>query len=340
MDTGLAEELSTRAAGSAAETEEEATGSEAGLGLRSSHAGSHAGLQVDNHVHSRFSGHSLDGNDAISLRWAGLNRGLRISLREHAPLPDGFELKQLGRVSREFPAVTRAVGLSVRGHSLEAFFQEALEAGLSVGFEVDILGGRLDLTEELVADLYHRARSVGVSIDALNCSHHVMGETPWDFTPQTLTAAISFCGGPGAFVGRYFSEIREAVATGLFHCVSHIEAPRKFDAGKAALPRPAFAGAEEIWWSELERTLEALAVNGVALEYNTGGQVTWGQPYLSPETLRLAVELGLRLVVGSDAHHPDQVGRGFVDAERELREAGVNQVWTFRGGEPVPVPLR
>lgn len=297
------------------------------------------GLLADNHVHTRFSGHSDEGNDTVSLRWAGLNCGLRVSLREHAPLPEGFELKQIGLPGPEFPPVSRAVGLSLRDRSLGTFFDECLKAGLSIGFEVDVLGGRLDLTEELVAELYHRARAAGATIDALNCSHHTMGEAPWDFTPQTLMAAISFCGGAAAFARRYFGEVREAVSTGLFHCVSHIEAPRKFDAGEKALPRPAFTGAEEVWWAELERTLEAMAVNGVALEYNTSGRATWGRPYLSPEALRLAVHLDLRLVVGSDAHHPDQVGRGFVDAERELRRAGAAEVWTFKAGEPVRIPL-
>ncbi len=298
------------------------------------------GLLVDNHVHTRHSGHSPEGADAVSIRWAGLGRGLRVSLREHAPLPEGFELRQLGgQASPDFPPVSTAVGLSLGDRSLGTFFHEAREAGLSVGFEVDILGGRLDLTEELVSLLYREARASGVTIDALNCSHHILGETPWDFTPQTLAAAIGFCGGPAAFARRYFAEIREAVATGMFHCVSHIEAPRKFDAGARSLPAPAFTGAEEVWREELLRTLETMAVHGVAVEYNTGGLATWGRPYLSPTTLRAALDLGLRIVVGSDAHHPDHVGRGFVDAERELRAAGLTEVWSFLAGRPVPIPL-
>lgn len=75
-----------------------------------------------------------------------------------------------------------------------------------------------------------------MTIDALNCSHHVMGESPWDFTPSTLLAAISLCG-------------------------------------------------------------------------------------------------------GSDAHGPEQVGRGFVDAERELRGAGITEVWTFQAGEFIRIEL-
>jgi len=298
-----------------------------------------AGLLVDNHVHTRHSGHSPPGADAVSLRWAGLNRELRISLREHAPLPQGFELRPVGSPGPGFPAGSQAVGLRLDDYSLEVFFHEAAAAGLSIGFEVDVLGGRLDLTEELVETLHRRARAAGVAIDALNLSHHVMGQACWDASPQTLEVAVGFCGGPAAFARRYFSEIREALSTGLFHCVSHIELPRKFDAGPQALPRPIFTGAEQVWWEELTRTLEAMAVHGVALEYNTGGLATWGRPYLSPEALELARDLGLSIVVGSDAHHPDQVGRGFVDAERELRRAGVAEVWTFRAGRPVPISL-
>jgi len=137
--------------------EEPETGEEPGRGLTS------RGLLVDNHVHTRFSGHCPEEADAVSIRWAGLGRGLRVSLREHAPLPDGFELRQVGGPSPEFPSVSRAVGLSLRDRSLGTFFWETAEAGLSVGFEVDILGGRLDLTEELVSALYREARAAGVT---------------------------------------------------------------------------------------------------------------------------------------------------------------------------------
>jgi HisJ family histidinol phosphate phosphatase len=296
-------------------------------------------LVIDNHVHTTWSGHADESASAAAMRRAGLQGGLRISLREHAPLPRGFALgpqDSSGPAPSEAPASTR---LSLHDRSLNRFFEECLEAGLSIGFEVDVLGGRTDLTEEVVGELNRQATATGVTIDAFNCSHHIAGGSPWDSTPSTLRAAVSFWGGPEGFIRRYFGEIRDAVSTGLFHCVSHIEAPRKFDPRAGLGPASVFAGAETVWLEELDRTLEALALAGVALEYNTGGLGTWGRPYVSPPALRRAAALGLRLALGSDAHHPAHIGRGFAEAAADLREAGLQEVWTFRAGEPVRIEL-
>ena len=289
-------------------------------------------LRVDNHVHTQHSGHSAPGADIRSMRQAAEAGGLTLSLREHAPLPEGYAFRQTAGPSREFPPVSKAVGLALDDGSLEAFLEEVRTAGVSLGFEVDILGGRLAETERLVAELHRRTEAAGVTIDALNCSHHAMHDSPWDFTPQTLHAAAEACGGPAWFARRYFGEMRKVVATGLFQSVSHIEAPLKFEAGSPSGP------VGEVWQEEMARTLETLARHDVALEYNTGGLATWGRPYLSREPLALAVRLGLKLVVGSDAHDPDQVGRGFTEAEQVLRQAGVTEVWTFKAGRAVPIP--
>jgi histidinol-phosphatase (PHP family) len=290
-------------------------------------------LRVDNHVHTQRSGHSAPEADIRSMRRAAEAGNLTIGLREHAPLPEGYCLRQTAGPSREFPPVSVAVGLALDDGSLAAFLEEVRQADVSLGFEVDILGGRLAETERLVAELRRRADAAGVTVDALNCSHHAMHDSPWDFTPQTLLAAAQACGGPAAFIRRYFAEIREAVATGLFQGVSHIEAPLKFGAGSPRGP------VGEVWREEMARTLETLARHDVALEYNTGGLATWGRPYLSREPLALAVRLDLKLVVGSDAHHPDLLGRGFAEAEQVLRQAGVTEVWTYKAGRAVPIPL-
>jgi histidinol-phosphatase (PHP family) len=288
-------------------------------------------LRVDNHVHTQHSGHSAPGADVGTMRRAAEAGGLTLSLREHAPLPEGYAFRQTAGPSREFPPVSKAVGLALDDGSLEAFLEEVRQAGVSLGFEVDILGGRLAETERLVAELRRRTEAAGVTIDALNCSHHAMHDSPWDFTPQTLLAAVATCGGAARFTRQYFGEIREAVGTGLFQGVSHIEGPLKFEAGSPSGP------VGVVWQEEMARTLETLARHDVALEYNTGGLATWGRPHLSREHLALAVRLGLKLVVGSDAHDPDQVGRGFAEAEQVLRQAGVAEVWTFKAGRAVPI---
>jgi histidinol-phosphatase (PHP family) len=49
----------------------------------------------------------------------------------------------------------------------------------------------------------------------------------------------------------------------------------------------------------------------IALEVNTSGFVLRGEPFPSSRVVKEAQQLGIRLVAGSDAHRPQDVGRYF-----------------------------
>ena len=61
----------------------------------------------------------------------------------------------------------------------------------------------------------------------------------------------------------------------------------------------------------IETLLKGMRRKGVALEVNTAGFAIRGQPHPCPQITKRAIQLSIPLVVGSDAHHPDQVGRFF-----------------------------
>jgi len=63
---------------------------------------------------------------------------------------------------------------------------------------------------------------------------------------------------------------------------------------------------------QLVQTLfQDMARKGTRLEINTSGMAMRGLPFPDPELTGLALSFGIRLQAGSDAHHPDQVGRFF-----------------------------
>jgi len=59
----------------------------------------------------------------------------------------------------------------------------------------------------------------------------------------------------------------------------------------------------------------------VLLEVNTAGYDTVGAPYPAPWIIREAVALGIGLVLNSDSHAPEQVGRHFDEAIRYIEES-------------------
>ncbi len=71
----------------------------------------------------------------------------------------------------------------------------------------------------------------------------------------------------------------------------------------------------------VRRIIERMAAENVALEINTAGYGIVDEPYPAPWILTLAIEHNLKFVLGSDSHHPDQVGRFFSKAVTYIAEA-------------------
>ncbi|HHD63086.1 MAG TPA: histidinol-phosphatase HisJ family protein [Desulfobulbaceae bacterium] len=64
-------------------------------------------------------------------------------------------------------------------------------------------------------------------------------------------------------------------------------------------------------WQLIDELLLLMRKKGTMLEINTSGFVIRNEPYPCKRIIDRAITLGIPLVVGSDAHHPDQVGRFF-----------------------------
>jgi len=61
----------------------------------------------------------------------------------------------------------------------------------------------------------------------------------------------------------------------------------------------------------LEILFRKMAANGTRLEVNTSGLALRKTPFPAPRIIQHALSHGISLHPGSDAHHPDQVGRFF-----------------------------
>jgi histidinol-phosphatase (PHP family) len=64
-------------------------------------------------------------------------------------------------------------------------------------------------------------------------------------------------------------------------------------------------------WQLIDELLLLMRKKKTALEINTSGFVIRNEPYPCKRIINRAITMGIPLVVGSDAHHPDQVGRFF-----------------------------
>lgn len=123
--------------------------------------------------------------------------------------------------------------------------------------------------------------------------------------------------------------MRQAAEAGLFDVAGHLDHAVKFGA-----PRD-----EEAVAAAASAALRAVAAAGMALEINTGGlRKPIGKPFPAPALLREAHDLGIPLVLGSDAHRPCDVGHGFDHAAALARASGYATVRSLATHEQEVLP--
>jgi len=108
--------------------------------------------------------------------------------------------------------------------------------------------------------------------------------------------------GPERILNHYFHQIIQAHQTLACDVVCHLDAALRHVPGIKLT-------ADHL---HLIQTLfQDMKRKGTRLEINTSGLAMRGLPFPDPEIVHLALRHGICLQAGSDAHHPDQVGRFF-----------------------------
>ena len=87
----------------------------------------------------------------------------------------------------------------------------------------------------------------------------------------------------------------------------------------------------EKWYADLiDQTLEAAAKNNCIIELNTRGFYTGkiDEYFPSTDILHKCLDLGIPMMVNSDAHHPSQLDKHFAEGHDLLRKVGFKSVKT------------
>jgi histidinol-phosphatase (PHP family) len=132
---------------------------------------------------------------------------------------------------------------------------------------------------------------------------------------------------PDALFAAYYEAVRRAAEFGRFAFLAHLD----YIGLWGHRPGPAVDVG-------IDAALDAMAASGTAIELNTDRvSDPAGVMYPSPDTLRRACERGIPLVVSSDAHAAEHVGRLWDEAIAMARQAGYRE--TMRLSDRLLVPL-
>ena len=260
----------------------------------------------DSHTHTPLCKHAQGEPRAYvqAAKAAGL-QGLVFT--DHSPMPAWFD-PEVRMELEELPFY----------HAL--LEQVRVEAGnfyVGIGLEADYHPGTEYFVKRLLSSYDY---------DYIIGSVHYLGAWPFD-NPRYA----------GEFAERdlrevyraYFKLVAEAARTGLFHAIGHLDLP------KVMGYRP-----PEGYADLAEEALQVIAAEGLALDVNTAGwRKKAAEIYPSPELLARAQALKIPVVLGSDAHRPEDVAHRFADAMGILRSLGYTQAVVFKAGQPLPYTL-
>jgi histidinol-phosphatase (PHP family) len=156
----------------------------------------------------------------------------------------------------------------------------------------------------------------------------VMGSVHYVNRVKVMSAEYNQARNARTAYSDYFRAVRDSVVSGLFDVVGHLEYANRI--GIAAWgPYDTHAHVDD-----LTTVFDRMVDRGMALEINTAGLFHGiGATYPCAETVDLYARRGGRSIsIGSDAHHPDQLGNFYSTAIRTAQAAGLDEltIWDER----------
>lgn len=186
---------------------------------------------------------------------------------------------------------------------------------VKIGLEVDWFPGAED-TIRSVLEPYPWDYILG--------SVHFLGDWPVDVSADYGWPELDV----DAVYTEYFTELAAAAKSGLYDVLAHPDLVKKFG-HRAEEPD-----------AHYEKVVTAMAEAGVAMEISTAGlHYPVEELYPDRRMMELAAARGVPVTFGSDAHHPDAVGRDFPTAVAAAERAGLSHLATYKKRQRNLVPL-
>lgn len=257
---------------------------------------------IDLHLHTARCGHARGSMEEYIARARQLGLAA-IGFADHIPmywLPPGQRDPELAMPEAEFASYVAEV-LAWRDKCADLHIYLGVEADYQAGCEAVLTGLIKDQPLDYVLGSIH-------FIDGWGFDHPARRDEYARHDPDQLYE-------------RYFTLVEQAVTSGLFDSMAHVDLLKKF----AFWPRRPLTAL-------YQRLAGLMAQFDVCVELNTAGlRVPAKEMYPAVELLRACFQHRVPVTLGSDAHAPDQVGWEFGRALALLREVGYGEIAYFAG---------
>ncbi|RFU66155.1 histidinol-phosphatase HisJ [Peribacillus saganii] len=265
---------------------------------------------VDKHVHSPFCPHGTKDTFEDYIERA-IELGIEeITFTEHAPLPAKFPEpipeKDSGMKHSDLPRYLKEAA------RIKDYFKNSLR--VNIGLEVDFIEGFEKETKELLDE-------TGPYLDdSILSIHFIKDGASWhciDYSADMFGNIISSFGSAEAVYQRYYDTVEKAVEAdlGIYKPkrIGHLTLIHKFQKSYPV---------SQNFDSQVYRLIDKISGRKLEMDYNGAGfaKPLCREPYPPERFARYALELGIPLVYGSDAHQAKDLGQGFEQLLPDYRE--------------------
>lgn len=258
---------------------------------------------VDCHMHTFLCGHAV-GSPTDYVR-AAAERGIgMVTFTCHAPMENEeiFRGRGIRMTMAELPEYRDLVA-------------EAAHFGREIGVEVRYgIEGEYYQDERKLRGLWDLLETEPFDFVLGSLHHQLPGMKAW----------LLDQGGPDEIATAYFHLVAKALRTKRYDSIAHPDLIRIYGTVPPFEP--------ETQEGPIRAMLEAAVESDTCLEVNTSGLIKQlYQLHPAPSILRWAAEIGVKLTLGSDSHHPDHVGQHFPEVIALLKDCGFTSVHHFKG---------
>lgn len=270
---------------------------------------------ADLHIHTAYCGHA--SGTLVDMVESAIHLGLReIGFTGHFPYPEGFvePVPKCVISKKNFPQfISEVAGLREK-------YKEKIIIRLAA--EVDYIPQYVTETKKMVQ---------AYAFDYIMGSVHVIENIQIDYSEDMLSEHLGRLGGVNRLWEKYWQYVEELISSGICDMIAHFDLPKKY-----GISRPLRYDSERI-----DYLLDLIKDRNCVLEINTGGidRSYNREPYPSLNIIRMASEKKVDITLGSDAHHPQEIGRHFESTRKMLRSLGWKHVVVFQDREKVYQPL-
>lgn len=277
---------------------------------------------ANHHAHSHFSDGRLTPEEY--LKNAIDQRLLSYGFADHAPIPlDNFRAMEMDQLDAYLAEVDR----------LKAQYEAQIQVYKSL--EVDYIPGVINIHSPHVV-----AADLDYTVGAVHFVERFANGRPWGFeaSHENFQRGIDevFDGDVRQAISRYYALIREMVTEHCPDVVAHLDRIKKLNKGDR------YFSEDEDWYrQEVLETLVLIAGSGAVMEVNTKGfyKKEIEETYPGKWVLQVARELNIPVHLSSDAHHPDDITKGFEFAGGVLKDIGYRTTCIFLDGSWQEVEL-